>query len=171
MPRLTIALDITASASTPGTRKSSGCASVVFTASTWLKNTSTPSGIASVTSRLSARRTVSSSSMRVWATSARDLMGTGSRATLAGEAQEHVFERPGAGPQLAQEHAAVTQPLGEQRDHRRRGGHVDDVVAGPTLVHVFGRHAERAGEADEVEAGRGAEAGLVGTRTVHELGR
>ena len=67
MPRLTIALDITASASTPGTRKSTGSLYVVLTASTVEKNTRIPSGITNVTSRLSPRRTVSSISMRVWA--------------------------------------------------------------------------------------------------------
>ena len=70
MPRLTIAVDITASASTPGTRKSMLLPLVTWTASTFEKKTRMPSGITRVTSRLSPRRTVIISSMRVCAATA-----------------------------------------------------------------------------------------------------
>ena len=101
MPRLTIAVDITASASTPGTRKSTGLASVVFTESTSVKNTRTPSGITSVTSRLSLRRTVSSSSILVCAVSARTLTPLPSPVSRRKTSSSDCVPAP----ELAQEHA------------------------------------------------------------------
>jgi len=69
IPRVTIAVDITANARTPGTRKSMGLSRLVLAPSTLAKKTSTPIGIPTVTSRLSARRTVSRNSTRVWPSS------------------------------------------------------------------------------------------------------
>ena len=71
MPSDTIAAAITASDSTPGTRKSTGCLkSVGIVVSTLAKNTRMPSGTASVTIRFSPRRSCSTSSARDCATSA-----------------------------------------------------------------------------------------------------
>src|SRR5262245_31282928 len=161
MPRLTIALDITASASTPGTRKSTGCGSVVFTASTLVKNTRMPSGIASVTTRLSPRRSVRSNSTRVCAVTARAFTCTSSLGLLAGQAEEHLLQRSLARPELAEQDVLVVQPCGELRDHRRRRGHVDDVLPRSRFAHTVDADLERVRELLDVETGCSREAHVV----------
>src|SRR3979490_3329487 len=101
-----------------------------------------PRGMTSVTSRLSARRMVSSISMRVCAATAFALTFGPSRVALAGEPQEHVFEAATTGAQLADERALFAQPRGECRDQGRRGGGVDEVVARPELAHGPDRDPE-----------------------------
>ena len=94
-PRLTIAVDITASASTPGTRKSTGSLKSVVTASTLEKNTRIPmrdherheQALAAPQREHAARR----GSARRRATRRRGHRVA--HALLAGEPQEHLFER------------------------------------------------------------------------------
>src|SRR5438105_8381964 len=62
-----MAVDMTARASTPGTRKSSGSRYPVSTRSTLPKKTRIPTGIPRVTMRLSPRRSVSLVSTSTWA--------------------------------------------------------------------------------------------------------
>ena len=66
-----IAADITASARMPGRRKSTGSSVPVSTRSTVEKNSSRPTGMTRVSSRLSPRRRVSRSSIAVCASSIR----------------------------------------------------------------------------------------------------
>src|SRR5689334_4325159 len=168
MPRLTIALDITASASTPGTRKSTGSLYDVLTASTDEKNTRIPSGITSVTSRLSPRRTVSSISMRVCARIAFAFMRP-SRTAVAGEAQEDVFERPAARAQLAQQRTLLGQPPGDGGQELGRRRSRDQVVARPHLAHRAGRKLQARREVVDLEPPDGGEGGLVRGRARREL--
>ena len=82
MPSDTIAAAITASESTPGTRKSTELLKPAgIVESTLEKNTRMPSGTASVTIRFSPRRNCNISSARDCATSAlRVIAGPGARA-------------------------------------------------------------------------------------------
>ena len=75
MPRLTIALAMTASDSTPGTRKSIGSPVIELSGFTLPKNTKMPIGMASVTRRLSPRRSVMASSNLVCAATAEPFTG------------------------------------------------------------------------------------------------
>src|SRR5215217_6585826 len=95
-----------------------------------------------VTRTLSPRRSASLISRRVWATIIRtsgaaleglgrasatgfDLGGAGTRGrrcragAVAGQAQEHLFERLPADPELGEEGAVLSQPGGQCRDRRR----------------------------------------------------
>src|SRR6478672_5264168 len=114
-----------------------------------------PSGITSVTSRLSPRRTVSSISMRVWYRIAFAFTSVPSRTTLAGEPQEHVLQRTPTRAQLTQERAL----LGQQRGS---GGRVDEVVPGPQFPHRARRQAQVRGERVDRQAGDRGERGLLG---------
>jgi len=66
MPRLTIAVLITARAMTPGTRNSTGSSSPVGRMSTSPKNTSNSIGMTIISSNCSPLRRVVTSSLRNW---------------------------------------------------------------------------------------------------------
>src|SRR2546421_6090015 len=128
-----------------------------------------PSGITSVTRRLSPRRTVSSASMRVWAATALALIAPRSRAALAGEAEEHVLEAAAAGAQLADQRALFAEPTGELGDELGRRRRLHQVVAGAQLAHGAARDTEAVGEVGNGKTGDGRERGLVRRRARREL--
>src|SRR3984957_21212280 len=70
MPSDTMAVDITARARIPGTKKSTDLAVGVDTTSTEEKNTRKRTGIPTVKRRVSPRRRVMNTSARVWASKA-----------------------------------------------------------------------------------------------------
>ena len=139
-----------------------------------MKNASRTIGITSVTSTLSPRRRLSSSSTLVWASTARH-SGAGARsacravrherrrtcavdgtgrfiAAPAGQAQEDVFERRLADPQLGRQHAALAQP-GRQLDEQVGGGpRLQRVNAGLRLDGV--ERAGQRGQRRQVESRR-----------------
>src|SRR5215216_2842041 len=121
----TSAVDSTASASTPGARKSTGSSTPAGegSTSTTEKKASRATGMARVSSSDSPRRSVRRSSAPVWARTAAVLTGdgpfspagrggnhhvlqartaAGSPAALAGEAEEDVLEAGPPGPEVAQ---------------------------------------------------------------------
>src|SRR5215469_11237719 len=169
MPRLTIAVDMTARASTPGTRNCTGSRRDVCTTSTFVKNTRMPTGMAIDTTRLSPRRMVSRSSTRDWARTARTVPRVMSG--VAGELQEHLFEGPSAATQLTKPDVVVAEPDREVRNEggRRVGPH--EVCAGALLAQLVGAHTERGGERHSVKPGRRGEARLLGRGLERELGR
>ena len=122
-----------------------GRARSLSTASTLEKNTRMPSGITSVTSRLSPRRSVSSSSMRVCAAT----RGAGSRPRPR-RGQRGGRPLRATAPlraQLAEPYVLVAQPDREVGDERRASlGGAIDVLARPRLRDRVGGEAQRGGE-------------------------
>src|SRR5438552_12235977 len=163
-----MAAAITASDSTPGTRKSTGWAKSVEIASTLVKKTSIPSGMARVTIRFSPRRSCSSVSARVCATSAR-------RFTLPslfrGDLQEDFLERTASGLQRGERDVRVAQEARELRNALRGTRGAYDVLTGAVLDDLAAIKAERAPDRDRVKSRRRREPDLVRDRVLGELGR
>ena len=146
--------------SRPGPRSRS------LTASTLEKNTRMPSGIASVTSRLSPRRSVQHQldaglrGDRRRASRVRSVASAVSR-------EEHVFERSAAGAQLARGATSSSRSQrGEVGDERgRAAARATTYSPGRVLAHARRRRARApSASAATVEAGRGRERDLVGGR-------
>ena len=146
----TIPVDITASATMPGNRKSIGWRKSPFgSTSTDEKNPSSNIGMPRMRSSDSPRRKVSTSSARVWASECahpdfarrcvrdrrRGLDGDGAMfAGDRGEAKEHVFEPLPSGSEIGQGKLVLGEPCGERGDVGRCRRHRDLVLAGSDLV-------------------------------------
>ena len=154
MARLTIAVDITARARMPGTRKSTGSSSRsgVGSTSTVEKNQSSSTGMAKVSSTDSP---AAQGEEQLDPSLREDRLASG----LARQSQEHVLEAVAPGPQVGQREVALGQPGGQRGDGGRGGLGVDDVLARAGLVDGRG---QRLAEGDGVEPGRSAEADLGG---------
>ena len=164
MPRLTMAVDITARARMPGARKSTGCASVGEATSTSEKNTSSTTGMPRVSSSDSPRRSVSSSTsaLSAWRGTQRP-SGSGRLRRLASVSRRNTSSRRlAAGPQVGERQVVLGQP-GGQRGHgrrawpRRRPG---TRPVAPRRTVAPRRRRERG----DVEARRGTEADLAARR-------
>src|SRR3954454_9159313 len=149
---------MTASDSTPGTRKSTGCAKSVETASTFAKNTRMPSGIASVTMRFSPRRSCSVLSARAWAKTARRCTLT---SLFCGDLEEHFLEGPAPGLQRGERHVDVPEMTRKVGDAIRRPRGPHNVFAGTIFHYVAVGEGECSPYGDDIEARRGREPDLV----------
>src|SRR5713226_2418260 len=145
MPRLTMPVDMMASARMPGTRKSTGRSPPAANTLVEPKNSSSTSGMTSVTSRFSPRRDMSRSSIMVCAARAfisvaSCLLPAASRThPVAGEAQEDVLERLAADAQLPNRQLLTAGPIGHLSQQRRRIGGLEQID--PALVLAHGVHA------------------------------
>src|SRR2546423_4966135 len=159
---------MTASDSTPGTRKSTGWAKSVEIASILAKKTRIPSGIARVTMRFSPRRSCSRVSARVCATRAR-------RFTLPslfrGDLQEDFLERTASGLQRGERDVRVAQEARELRNALRGTRGAYDVLTGAVLDDLAAIKAGRAPDRDRVESRRSRYTDLVRDGALGGLGR
>ena len=131
MLRLTMPVDMTATARIPGTKKSIGFLAVRRLNVDRHGEESSSAGMMMVTSTLSPRRSVMFSSARVcariicWSGAARcssptpEWLARSFAHLLSGQAQEDIFERGAAHAQLAQRHALVAQERRQLDQHRR----------------------------------------------------
>src|SRR5439155_14651272 len=168
IPSDTIAAAMTASDSTPGTRKSTGWAKSVEIASILAKKTRIPSGMARVTMRFSPRRSCSRVSARVCATRARRLTLP---SLFRGDLQEDFLERSASGLQRGERDVRVAQEARELRDALRGTCGTYDVLSGAVLDNLAAIEAERAPDRDRVESRRSREPDLVRDGGLGELGR
>ena len=160
------------SASTPGTRKSTGSAKSVVTASTLAKNTRTPIGTASVTIDVLAaphlQRAVSARACAAIARACSLVLPRG----FGGDLQEHLFERTPAGLQRGERDVAVAQ----EAARGRRCAPACPGRARRTPPVVPRRRRRRptpsaAASARRSRPGVGREPDLVGRRVLRQLGR
>ena len=189
MARLTIAVDMTARASTPGNRKSTGarrCRS--GSTSTFEKNARSSTGMANVKQHrlapaqreqqldagLSAQQRARDqaaprSPPTVVAPSVASRLDGRHLAGDGGQPQEHVLEALATGPQVGERQVALGQPGGERGDVGRASA-VRRCGTRPAS-HSSTAAIERLAERGDVEAGRRAEADLLAAAGGHQLGR
>src|SRR5215208_3839110 len=136
----TSAVDSTASASTPGARKSTGSSTPggVGGTATTEKEAGRATGMARVSSSDSPRRSVRRSSAPVWARTAVVLTGDGPFSPAGRGGNHHVLQAGPPGPEVAQGQVPLGQPGGEVGHGRRGGFGVDVVLPGAHLPHRGG---------------------------------
>src|SRR4051795_6181323 len=151
MPVLTIAVDMIARASTPGTSRSTRRSDATGTRSTRPKKASSTGGTISVISTLSPRRRASRSSVRACAAiirpsgaarcaptasaTRRALRHAGRVAgAVLGQVEEDIFEGLAPDPQIGQEDAALGEPGRQGSDRGWLDRAVQEVLARPDLL-------------------------------------
>src|SRR5713226_6484377 len=166
IPRPTMAVDMTASARTPGATKSTGWVRPMNPTSTVEKNTSNSTGMPRASSTDSPRRKVRVSSTRVCASTGRISRRASVGGRGGGEAQEHILQPLATRAEVGEGQVVLGEPGGEGRDGCRSGRSVDAVLA---RRHLGDRRGEARTQRTHVEPGRGAEVDLVSAGG-HELG-